>query len=467
MFKYKSKELEYMVSISEIIKAFKMCYNSLEICSVIYTDGTFWRNVLTSFYVSKEISETPQENVVFDGDSIKVLKLKMNFSKLHKLLEGLKTGQIKLHNFNVQFENPFDYDGLNIREDMYAQFRQTENARTFVYQRNFNVFNNNDLLVEHMNQANTEIIKLGFIDVFDFITHHTGIRRYTTSSSYDFLMIVPVYFSINSSRVESGILNISLIFNDDYKDLQVNVFGYTENLHTIFREFKHVSEKKNVCIPVKDVLPDSKFEIYLFSLRLPELQIKETIWMPINQPLLPFTQVYNQFHNLEELEAILSYPESLDSKSRSELYEKAVCDLFSLCGLSTVHLRDHEVLQLENKTEIGSADILAYDGLENLFVIDCDILVPDPKKIVNLIHLCRYLGNMTIIKQVKNIIPVIVSPNPSDYDNTDVLFLGGTLVQRMLKGIHYKSKQELVSMITEQYFRQRLSAVNRRILGWR
>jgi hypothetical protein len=315
-----------------------------------------------------------------------------------------------------------------------------------------------------LDQINGEVIKLGFIDAFDFISDHTGVLQYTSNSSYDFLMTIPIFFSINSAKIENGILNIDLLYDNEFRDLQINVIGYSDFRTKIFRENMEVNDKKNISFNLKKVLPESKFEIFLFSQSLPKLQIEETVYVPINQPLLPFTQTYNQFHKLEELEKILTKPETLDSKHRSDLFEKAVCDLLSLCGLSTIHLGDHEVLRLDNKTNIGSADILTYDGSENLFVIDCDIKFPDPKKMENLIYLCRYLKNIPKVNEVKNVIPIIVSPNPPSLDNLEVLVMDGEIIQRLIKGINYKSKKELVSIITERYFQ--LQMANQRLM-WR
>ena len=118
--------------------------------------------------------------------------------------------------------------------------------------------------------------------------------------------------------------------------------------------------------------------------------------------------------------------------------------------------------ELENKTEIGSADILAYDSSEYLFVIDCDILFPDPKKMENLIYLCRYLESLPKVSEVKNVIPVIVSPNPTSLSNSEVLVIDRAIIQRLIKGIYYKSKNELVSIITDLYF-QRQRANQRHI----
>jgi hypothetical protein len=156
-------------------------------------------------------------------------------------------------------------------------------------------------------------------------------------------MTIPIFFSINSAKIENGILNIDLLYDNEFRDLQINVIGYSDFRTKIFREYKEVYEKKNMNFNLINVLPESKIEIFLFSLRLPELQIEESVYMPLIQPLLPFTQTYNQFHKLEELKKILTKPETLDSKHRSDLFEKAVCDLLSLCGLSTIHLGDHEV----------------------------------------------------------------------------------------------------------------------------
>ena len=135
---------------------------------------------------------------------------------------------------------------------------------------------------------------------------------------------------------------------------------------------------------------------------------------------------------------ILTSPETLDSRHRSDIFEKGVCDLLSLCGFSTIHLGKHEKLILENKTEIGSADILAYDGEDTLLVIDCDIKFPDPKKMENLIHLCRYIESIPKVNEVKNVIPIIVSPSPTSLKNAGVLIIDGALIQRLFKGIYFR-----------------------------
>ena len=446
-----------MVSISEIIKAFKTCYNSFEINTVIHYDGDIWQNVLTSFLLSKTALDDPQEKVVYNGINIKILKIRLNISELNKYLEGFKKGKIYFHGFEVQVAEPFDYDELTIREDRYAHFRQTEGAKTFVFQRHFNVFNNYKFLTDHLNQINGEVIKLGFIDAFDFISSHVGDRQYASGSSHDFLMLIPIFFSINSVKVESRVLNVDLLYDKEFRDLQINIVGYADNRKILFRENKKGGDTKKVVFNLENVLPDSKIEIRLFSRSLPELQLEDTVYMPISQPLLPLTQVYNKFHKLENLEKILTKPEILDSKRRSDLFEKGVSDLFSLCGLSTIHLGEHEILQLDNKTEIGSADILAYDGSEILLVIDCDILYPDPKKMENLIHLCRYLESLPKVKELNYVIPIIVSPSPSSLSNLDVLVIDGKIIQQLIKGIYYKSKEDLVSVITDLYSKQQLA----------
>ena len=82
----------------------------------------------------------------------------------------------------------------------------------------------------------------------------------------------------------------------------------------------------------------------------------------------------------------------------------------------------------------------------------------------NLIYLCRYLKSMPKVNEVKNVIPIIVSPNPPSLNNLEVLVIDGAIIQRIIKGIYYKSKKELVSIITERYFQ--LQMANQR-LRWR
>ena len=215
-----------MVTISEIIKAFESSYNSFEICSVVHNDGSVWNNVLTTIYVSKNIVEKPEESILYDGTHIKILKIKINYSDLIPSLEGLKKGQLYFGGLKAQIASPFDYDNLKIDEDRYANYRQTEGARTFYCQRNFNVFSSDSLLIKHLDQINADVIKLGFIDSFDFISYHTGLRglrSYSANHSSDFLMIIPVFFSINTAIVENEVLIVDLVYDEVFNDLQINV----------------------------------------------------------------------------------------------------------------------------------------------------------------------------------------------------------------------------------------------------
>ena len=60
--------------------------------------------------------------------------------------------------------------------------------------------------------------------------------------------------------------------------------------------------------------------------------------------------------------------------------------------------------------------------------------------------------------------PIIVSPNPTSLDNSEVLIIDGEIIQRIIKGIYYKSKKELVSIITERF--NQLQITNQRLM-WR
>ena len=440
-----------MVSISKLIKSFKKCYNSFEVCSVFFENEGTWHNIITTLYLSKKDSVTPINDVLFDGEKIKILKTHTNMTTFSSYLTGLETGRINVQGFLIHF-NPVDYDYRDTRHDEYHNFRETENAETFELSRGFDVFNDNSNLRDYLDQLNPDVIKLGFRDVFDFISHYTGIKKYSRSYNYDLHIIVPVYFSLGEMFIENNIFYANVTFDPKFKDLQINVIGISENnRNTRFRGHIIVGCQQTVQIPLTNMPPDSKLQVSLFSRSLPELQIQETVYVPITKPLLPFSQTYDQFFKLDELETIVTKPQTLDSNKRSDLYEKAVCDLFSLCGLSTVLLGENEILRLENKTQIGSADILAYDGQEHLLVIDCDIMVPDIKKANNLVHLCKYLGDLPGIRDIKYIIPVIVSPNYSNNIDSEVLQLSESLIMKIFEGIHFKNTNDLVSMITEPY----------------
>ena len=94
-----------MVSISEIIKAIGSCYSSFEITSIFYEKEYAWKNILTTFYLSKEDLD-PHDELIFDGSKIKIVKIRSDLTKLHSYLEALKSGQVYFHGLQVDYENP-------------------------------------------------------------------------------------------------------------------------------------------------------------------------------------------------------------------------------------------------------------------------------------------------------------------------------------------------------------------------
>jgi len=67
------------------------------------------------------------------------------------------------------------------------------------------------------------------------------------------------------------------------------------------------------------------------------------------------------------------------------------------------------------------------------------------------------LENNPEIGQVGEIIPIIVSSNPSSSDDTGVLIISGDMIRKLFKAIHYMSKKDIVSMITTMYHQQQFS----------
>jgi len=52
---------------------------------------------------------------------------------------------------------------------------------------------------------------------------------------------------------------------------------------------------------------------------------------------------------------------------------------------------------------------------------------------------------------------VIVSPNPSVIIDSSVLIIDGDMIEKLFKAIHFKSREKIISMITDTYFQYQLS----------
>ena len=105
----------------------------------------------------------------------------------------------------------------------------------------------------------------------------------------------------------------------------------------------------------------------------------------------------------------------------SEIFENAVAWLLSMAGFSTIRLgikvktakgicQQTDRLKLENEYQVGAADIIAYNNIETLYLIDCDLKGNDNKKIQDLIELQKHFQSVFGEYKQLRIVPVLCSP---------------------------------------------------------
>ena len=94
-----------------------------------------------------------------------------------------------------------------------------------------------------------------------------------------------------------------------------------------------------------------------------------------------------------------------------------------------------------------------------MLLIDCDILNPDPKKISDLSMLTRYLFNLPLLKNLKKIIPVIVTPRECENydDNYDVIIINKSRIEQLIKMVQYKDEIDILHDLLMSFSRIRFA----------
>jgi hypothetical protein len=439
-----------MEQISSVIEAYQTCYNSIELITLAFKKDDVWFNIISVLYCLDEVINDYKEILLYDKHNIKLVKQKIMFKEINNIFENFKNGYIKTSEFKIRLREAFDPDGCTINNFSSKEIREMNDAEIFYVSRSMQ--KERDIL-EIMTD---DSIRMGYKNSYEYISEKIGIKNFNENNSNDIYIILPIYIKIKTKEIKNKKLILNISHNKNINDIQINIESYRNDYYNkvIYRDNNILELNNEVIFDLNNIQPSDRINMYIFSQKIPRLQILDHIDVPIEKPLIPLSIVFNQFYSLEEFEKTLLGPEKLKRKNISGLFEKAVYYLFSLCGFSVIHLgKEHEKIVLKSKTEIGSADIIAYDGSGNILLIDCTINNPDIKKMSNLNRIKGYFDDFPELDNIVNIISVIVTPVKYEkYENEyGIIIIDKMRISELLNMIYFKDKKDIIDKIIFNY----------------
>jgi len=206
-------------------------------------------------------------------------------------------------------------------------------------------------------------------------------------------------------------------------------------------------------VKIKEMLPLDTLTLELIhrdsGLRIDRTRIKA----PLENVVEPFVKTLDAFCSLAKIEKMLLEPQKY-GKNPQKIFENAVTWLLSLAGFNTTHIgititksnsKQEKFDKLDlNGYHVGSADIIAYEDNERLFLIDCDINTVDPKKVEKMAELKKHFREKLKGYEKLPIVPILFTPrifrkaSPSQ----DVFIADQTIIKRMFEAVVKGSGEE-------------------------
>ena len=171
-----------------------------------------------------------------------------------------------------------------------------------------------------LESSNYVALSEGYENVFYMIADKTNISNFWQNGNSDLAICFKFNLRITQTSIKNSELTVDIIKSEKIKKIQLNIksgrWSRSGNYSARFRHPEKIvngDKKISVKIPLKDVLPDDRVEIFLI---LDELhgQIVQELKMdvPLEHPMEPFAKVFNRFYNHDEFKNALLNPSEMD-----------------------------------------------------------------------------------------------------------------------------------------------------------
>jgi len=422
-------------TVSEVVQAFSTSFKTIDLRIVAVAPEDHWINVISSVFLSSKSQEEikSEQQQAKDGlpktNEFCVFFVCYPFEKLYDLFEQIKKGEVRLYRTHEIKFREFDPSELRVLSYLPPFLEEMEEWR-LAGSEGMGQEENGKNLWPIVESQNGKAIVLGFKDIYDLINEKLRIRAFYQQGRRDLVIGIPIPARIaNVSLVGSSIEIETKVFPSEDLQLNLSIRRVPPRKHQSERVWKKTELVKKCKLPperhfcyatnsiqLTDLRPHDRIEIELIHRQAPTLTIDEThLEVPLENTVEPFAKALNNFCPLDVFKKRLLAPERCkEGKTKpQDIFENAVAWLLSLVGFSVLSLGGGYFERLKIPTtgvEIGSIDMIAYQENECLLFIDCDIKIPDDKKIRSMMTVKEHFRFLQDEHRRPDIVSAIFSP---------------------------------------------------------
>jgi len=396
------------VEFDELWDEIKDCYKSLILKVIALRSGNDWINVLVTGLLTYSSSEDLHKEVKNEYDNIAELGISsmenllvayeiLKAADLPRVIDELKTGKITISNQVIRLRDPRKEIRLvnGIRFE-YRDLLEYPGISVEVYS------GGGPTSIKEFNNVEEELKSFGYISFDELCMQWLEIpcKGYSLEAS----IAIPVYLA--NTRIEYDSKEDLLVFSSKVhrsllSKLKVVValaekrydrYIPVENIVKCFDELKvlptSLPDFDLVRLPIrfrKNLKTDDIIRYSILS-RLGILEKKELSLKTLQPELHGLQKLFTEFLDLDTLLRVIKGEEDLGSHigKRPELvFQRAIAWLFTLLGLRVIELEGTKFKTFkEVNRSAREVDMLLYDkDTETMYIVDCSIRAPEPKKI--------------------------------------------------------------------------------------
>ena len=441
------------MTLKEAMPFINKLYESFGVKSVILSKDDEWVNVVTVIHLTRRKVEDLNDEYRFleerlgkiDYDSFKIVFQARPISEFNRVVTELENGHLNIGELHTKLlvrdpkktvDQTISDAGYVVRLGEYAEYKCYSVMLSM-----------DDVPDRILSNFGISASVLGLRDFNDLARSWLGLDGF--SFAINIHIIIPIYATVGEIRYQGGNEIKATLKMDhrlfDNSNIYLTRKGPGDRAPVLERKKYDVASCDNVpqngfvyislrhdfsAIGLSDVISVSLLHNELGMLDRQDMLVFE----PTPKNSDPFSQTFALFDAGKNMEKHL-----LDPKDDEDL-EASVSWLLEMMNIRSLKLGRDEAVR-ENKTEKGSADIIAYDPeSRKMLVIDCTFGVPSGTKIDKIKNTADYISRK-IMSPVKAVI-VTAKKSATQKDvgrRSDVKIIDNTDLERLI-GLYKKSK---------------------------
>jgi hypothetical protein len=437
------------------LESFKTVLKSIDVRTVAvkHCQNEEWQNLITVISISEKSindiakKQTKIAQVSNNEFTILTLALPFDYSFFELIAQGSMTFKKPEEIINVAIR-AFDPLSLKVSAsgiypgnflNATAQGKEVERRR----------------LWEIVCNQQQEAKRKGFLDIWELLRNALGIV-YGQNDQKDFELNIPSFAHIQKAAFKDKKFEVRLNKPANVSGLQLNVTlknTYTHPAKVLWNATKEV-KGNNYFFQPSNLVPFDIMNVELIHEESALAFDDMTVGVPLANAAEPILTTLNNFCPLVELKRMLNEPQLCGDKP-DKIFETAIAWLLSMCGFTTLHLgieikmknqtkKKTDVFRIpDNNYQVGTADIIAYNNADKLFLIDCDLKGNDNKKVKDLLEIQKYYQGVFKEYEKLKIIPVLCTPREiNDFNQEGVHLLGNYRIKQMFEEIMRGNKEK-------------------------